>query len=433
MLSTVPVYLALAGFASVASAHIAFWHNSMYGFNVTDKTFSYDNRPQVPLYGMTFDQWWLHGHKDYPPHDGDFFELPAGGKINSELSCDKGATSWYNSSQGGDVGYGSNSPCPGAPLSAFHTTGESDVKGCALAIAYQSDVNALQPEDFTIFSVNQTCVWYLNTEFEVPKLPACPEGGCHCAWFWIHSIDSGSEQMYMNAFKCKVAGDVGTQALGKPALARRCGADPDNGHSTATPGNCTIGAKWPMYWYQKERNNMFEGTYEAPYYNDLYGWHDGAQEDVFQDGVISSLAGSVASATSAIGSHVSSILSVAPTTHKSSSSIAAPSSTATPTSEAKPTTSAASSTSVAKPTTSAASSTSEHAHTTGAAPSTSKAAPTTSATSTSEAAPTPETHSSTSTSASSGSTGKCKRKSKQKRAAENAKRLYARHLSGLHH
>ena len=37
----------------------AFWHNSMYGFNVTDKTFSYDNRPQVPLYSMTFDEWWL--------------------------------------------------------------------------------------------------------------------------------------------------------------------------------------------------------------------------------------------------------------------------------------------------------------------------------------------------------------------------------------
>lgn len=77
MLSSVPVYLVLAGLASTASAHIgkcmvsvfspvhrltahiAFWHKSMYGFNVTDKTFSYDNRPQVPLYDMTFDQWWL--------------------------------------------------------------------------------------------------------------------------------------------------------------------------------------------------------------------------------------------------------------------------------------------------------------------------------------------------------------------------------------
>ena len=60
----------------------------------------------------------------------------------------------------------------------------------------------------------------------------------------------------MNAFKCKVTGDVGTQPLGKPALPRRCGADPSNGRPDATPGNCTVGAKWPMYWYQKEGNNV---------------------------------------------------------------------------------------------------------------------------------------------------------------------------------
>lgn len=88
----------------------------------------------------------------------------------------------------GDVGFGSNFACPGAQPSAIHATGLDDVKGCALAIAYQSDVNALKPEDFTVFSVNHTCVWYLNTEFEVPKLPACPEEGCHCAWLWIHSV-----------------------------------------------------------------------------------------------------------------------------------------------------------------------------------------------------------------------------------------------------
>ncbi|EJF64983.1 hypothetical protein BD309DRAFT_206196 [Dichomitus squalens] len=393
MLSIVPVYLALAGLASVASAHIAFWHKSMYGFNVTDKTFPYDNRPQVPLYNMDFDQWWLHGHKDYPPNEGDFFELPAGGKVNSELSCDKGATSNWPSSQGGDVGYGSNWPCPGAQPSAFHTTGESDVKGCALAIAYQSDVNALQPDDFTIFSVNHTCVWYLNTEFEVPKLPACPEGGCHCAWFWIHSIDSGSEQIYMNAFKCKVTGDAGNQPLGKPALPRRCGADPTNGRPNATPGNCTVGAKLPMYWYQKEGNNMFEGTYEAPYYNDLYGFSDGAQNDVFNDGVIASLASfsvssHAASATSAVASHASSILSSVPTSVQHSSS-------ATPTSQAAPSTHAAPSSSAAPP------------------PS--------------------ETPSATSTTRSSSSTGKCKPRDSKKKRSENAKRHHSRHLSGLHH
>ncbi|KAI0649146.1 hypothetical protein C8Q79DRAFT_495002 [Trametes meyenii] len=293
MIPSIPASLALvATLATTASAHIAFWHESMYGFNVTDKTYSYDNRPQVPLYSMSYQQWWFHGHLDHPPNSGDFFYLNAGGSVDSVLSCDKGATPWYNSSEGGDVGYGSNSPCPGAPMSEYHTTGLDDVKGCALAIAYKSDVNDIKPEDFVVFSVNHTCVWEMHTKFEVPNLPPCPEDGCHCSWNWIHSTDSGAEQIYMTGFKCKVVGDVGSQALGKPAVPRRCGADPQWDKPNADPGNCTIGAKTPMYWYQNEGNNMFEDTYHAPYYNDLYGFSDGAQHDIFTDGIIASLASS---------------------------------------------------------------------------------------------------------------------------------------------
>lgn len=74
-------------------------------------------------------------------------------------------------------------------LSEFHTTGIDDLGGCALAIAYESDATAVKPEDFAIFSVNQTCVWTLHTDFQVPAaMPACPEGGCTCAWFWIHTV-----------------------------------------------------------------------------------------------------------------------------------------------------------------------------------------------------------------------------------------------------
>ncbi|CAL1716054.1 unnamed protein product [Somion occarium] len=225
----------------------------------------------------------VHGHLDYPPHDGDFFELPAGGTAMSQLSCDKGATSWYASSPGGDAGYGGDYPCPGQPLSQFHTTGIEDVTGCGLGIAYKSDARSVQPEDFAIFSVNHTCVWYLNTAFQVPSdMPACPEGGCTCAWFWIHSPDSGAEQIYMTGFKCEVTGAHATKPIGKPAVARRCGADAANGVNQATPSNCTVGPKQPLYWYQKERNNMFEGTYSPPVYNDLYGFADGAQNDIFQ-------------------------------------------------------------------------------------------------------------------------------------------------------
>ncbi|OSX58817.1 hypothetical protein POSPLADRAFT_1049008 [Postia placenta MAD-698-R-SB12] len=303
MINTVPAVLALAAFVPLASAHIAFWDKSMYGFNVTQQDYSYDNRPVTPLVGYTFDQWWFHGHLDHPPLPGDTFDLPAGGTINSQLSCDKGATVWYNSSSGGDAGYGSNWPCPGQQSSQFHTTGIDDVMGCALAIAYKGNGSEVQPDDFTIFSVNQTCVWYLNTEFAVPaEMPACGPEGCTCAWFWIHSDKSGAEQMYMNGFSCNVTGATGTTPIGKSMLPRRCGADSDQ-NEAANPGNCTIGPKLPMYWMQAEGNNMNEGYYMPPVYNDIYGFHDGAQDDIFQDAYVSSLGASqpgvVPSATAA--------------------------------------------------------------------------------------------------------------------------------------
>ncbi|KAI0671907.1 hypothetical protein C8Q78DRAFT_1031345 [Trametes maxima] len=274
--------LTLAGALPLTSAHASIWHPSMYGFNVTDKTFPYDNRPVSPLIDYTFDQWWFHGHLDHPPNPGDIFELPAGKPATTEIACNKGATTWFNSSEGGDIRQG-DSPCPNSDPSAYHTTGLSDVKGCALAIAYKDDARQVQPEDFTVFSVNQTCVWTRFTDFQVPaRMPPCPEGGCTCAWFWIHSQDSGGEQNYMNGFKCNITGSTSDVALAKPQLPRRCGADPDN-KKPAAPGNCTYGAKQPFYWFQKERNNMFEGTYSPPFYTDLYNFKDGAQDDIFVD------------------------------------------------------------------------------------------------------------------------------------------------------
>lgn len=160
----------------------------MYGFNVTDKTFPYDNRPVAPLMDMPFNQWWFHGHLDYPPNPGDTFDLPAGKVATAEIACHKGATSYFASIDGGDIRQG-DSPCPNSPPSAIHTTGRDGVKGCALAIAYKSDARDVQPEDFAVFSVNHVCVWNRFTDFPVPqRMPPCPEGGCICAWFWIHSV-----------------------------------------------------------------------------------------------------------------------------------------------------------------------------------------------------------------------------------------------------
>ncbi|KAG8727884.1 hypothetical protein FRC12_022160, partial [Ceratobasidium sp. 428] len=99
-------------------AHGCFWHESMFGFNVTDTNSPQyggrDNRPQSPLKGLPFEQWWMHGHLDQPPHPNSVFEFPAGGTATAELACDKDATSWWPSGPGGNRQNG-NDPCPGPP------------------------------------------------------------------------------------------------------------------------------------------------------------------------------------------------------------------------------------------------------------------------------------------------------------------------------
>lgn len=281
--------LAAALLLPSVSAHIALFHPSMWGYNISGNTVTSvpgDNRPVYPLMGRTFSQWWFHGHMDFPPHPNDIFQLPVGQSQVVELACDKGATSYWPISDGSSnlqltAGDG-NSPCPGQPTTQFHTNGISDLGGCALAVAYNSDPNSVKPEDFVVFSVQHTCVWTKNTYFDIPAdMPPCPNGKCICSWNWIHLADAGSEQMYLNMFQCDFKGATGTKAVAKGNVPRRCGADPANGKMEAVPSNCTVGAKTPMYWYQTEGNNMFEGTYAPPLYLDLYGFAQGAQNDIF--------------------------------------------------------------------------------------------------------------------------------------------------------
>ncbi|KAG8901992.1 hypothetical protein FRB99_004976 [Tulasnella sp. 403] len=91
-------------------------------------------------------------------------------------------------------------------------------------------------------------------------------------------------QMYLTFFQCAITNVQPTaKKIGKPQPPRRCGVDHISGR-TADPKNCTIGAKQPLYWYQKERNNVAGDTYDPPYYNGYLGWADGAQNDIFVDG-----------------------------------------------------------------------------------------------------------------------------------------------------
>jgi len=72
-------------------------------------------------------------------------------------------------------------------------------------------VTKIQPEDFAVISFNYTCPWYKDVDFQMPSdLPSCPEGGCHCMWAWVHSADSGSEQIYFNGYRSNITGATGT-------------------------------------------------------------------------------------------------------------------------------------------------------------------------------------------------------------------------------
>jgi hypothetical protein len=151
MFARLPLALFLLSAASSVQAHISFFHPSMWGFNIVsdhDPAFNYDNRPVAPLFGMTFKQWWFHNHLDFPPAKGEFFELPAGGTSTAEVACVKSATSFGDAASGGDIRRpdNPNDPCPGSPSSEWHTVDKTDTMGCGLAIAYESDVNAVQPE-----------------------------------------------------------------------------------------------------------------------------------------------------------------------------------------------------------------------------------------------------------------------------------------------
>ncbi|QRV74901.1 hypothetical protein RhiJN_02916 [Ceratobasidium sp. AG-Ba] len=264
--------LAVLPILSTVSAHSALWHPSMYGFNVTNAPDGRDNRPVVPLKFMDFNTWWMHGHMDHPPNKGDVFELPAGQTVTTEIACTKAATSYFASGQGGDVRDGNN-VCPDSRMAAFHTNGISGLGGCGLAIAYKSDIHAVKPDDFAIFSVNHVCVWNRFTDFQVPaKLPACPDGKCICSFFWIHKADSGGEEMYMNPFDCNVTNATGSVPIPPPQVPRYCPVDKTN---------CTVGAKQPFYWLQNEGNNMFNDFYDPPTYTENYGFKDGAQNDLW--------------------------------------------------------------------------------------------------------------------------------------------------------
>ncbi|KAJ9127419.1 hypothetical protein QFC24_000827 [Naganishia onofrii] len=254
--------LALAVFPVAIRAHIALWDEAMFGWEDDPN----QSNVVTPLANMAFNDWWLHGPdaRNKPPKDGKFMELPSGGVFGT-IDKEKYATIYACKSS-------TDNPADG--IGAMHTSDHwgdpnpKDLKGTSIAIAYESDINKLTPEMFSVISVNYTSVWFQQTDYHIPgDLPACPAA-------WIHAPDAGSEQIYQNGYRCKITGASGTRSLPAPQIANKC-------HYPTDTSNCTVGPKQPHYWLQNERNNNHQGIYDPPYYNGEYGFMDGAQTDLF--------------------------------------------------------------------------------------------------------------------------------------------------------
>ena len=141
---------------------------------------------------------------------------------HAEVACNKALTS-YGDNPAQQTGiYACDGSGPQGGIGAMHTADQwgssnpTDLKGCGIAIAYESDPTKIQPEDFTVISVNHSCVWFKHVDFQIPSdLPPCPAGGCHCLWEWIHADDAGSEQLFHLVYRCQIDGATGTMSLPK--------------------------------------------------------------------------------------------------------------------------------------------------------------------------------------------------------------------------
>ena len=199
----------------------------------------------------------------------EVLSLEPGKHVTLEIACSKTWTTY------GDKPNSDACPNDAGSYHAGGTTGtesgwagndDQNLMGCALAIAFKSNPYDVQPEDFTVMSVQEQCVRQRDTVFAIPSnLPACPEGGCTCSWFWAGK--NSAMEMYMVPFRCDVNGGAVTSDYPKPVEPRR---------------NAISGPTQPFYFANDINNIGYEPEYATkPSYNAVWGWTGGAQEEAF--------------------------------------------------------------------------------------------------------------------------------------------------------
>ncbi|TEB28861.1 hypothetical protein FA13DRAFT_1735368 [Coprinellus micaceus] len=279
----------------LVGGHVAAWHKGMYCLNGTTPGPEDDldtNDAVNPLFNLSRSDWWMHHVNkcdEFPPNEGNFLELPAGESFVVELAVNRAFTSLsYGGSRTNVFPDGEEHPRLGETqegksaegcISLFniHTMNESMAAGTAFAISYESDIARVTPENLVVFTVLYHTPWRRIAEYQVPMLPACPEGGCHCAWGWV-ADGCGEPNMYMQPFKCKVVGQTGSRALAPAVAPVWCEDD---------RSKCVTGPKQMVFWNQQEGSNVFvsgfdlSGRNRAPAYNNKMGFANGAQPDIF--------------------------------------------------------------------------------------------------------------------------------------------------------
>lgn len=147
--------------------------------------------------------------------------------------------------------------------------------------------------------------WQREATYQVPKsLPACPPGGCTCAWLWVPR-GCGQPNIYMQGFKCQVSGATSTTPLAKAQPPAQCEDD---------ASKCVTGAKQMIVWNQLTGNNVFPKNGQTPAYNARNGFKPGAQDDIFAGAPAGPVSSSVASNSFPTSPSASASVTVSPVT-----------------------------------------------------------------------------------------------------------------------
>jgi hypothetical protein len=210
-------------FVALSTAHTTAWAPGMYCRNGTEITEDNPNTNLAvnPLYNLAKQDWWFQhdrGCDKAPPNAGEYLELSANGKVTVELAHNRAFTTLsYNGEQTSDWPDGEKHPenwngwnTNGTPAvclkedGAMHTYNETSAGGTAFAISYKSNLEDVNMENLVVFTTRYHTPWKRLAIYDVPDLPACPEGGCTCAWLWVPNGCGQANMSVLSKYQMKV-------------------------------------------------------------------------------------------------------------------------------------------------------------------------------------------------------------------------------------